>query len=224
MSAYLFDDKNLPTYDELRASGTEPSVHGNGFIQLDLCSARNWRRNEPIRTTFDEYRLHVWHHEVPRQAVPSMIHDHRFGFTSTVHYGRIANLVYDVVPPNEDNHHQTRAWQAWQAVPQSHVRNTILERARNPSFDLELKYAEVVGTGHETQYQMMPFVFHETVPLEPSVTVIEKWYPRAAEDHVLARVCLPRGVEPDNEFRREDQSQELAWAIIEEMLSKCQSH
>ena len=41
---------------------------------------------------------------------------------------------------------------------------------------------------------------------------------------MLARVLLPHGVEPDNEFLREDQSQELAWAIIKEMLKKCQSH
>ena len=146
MTAYEFNGIDLPTYKELRASSAHPSVHGNGFIQIELPTGDD-----------TECRLHVWHHEVPRQVVPSMIHDHRFGFTSTVHYGRVANLLYETQTPPRSGH---GAWQAWQAVPQSHVRNTVLERAHSPSFDIYLSGAQVCAVG-ET-YEMHPFGLHET--------------------------------------------------------------
>lgn len=42
---------------------SEPRIHGNGFLQIDL---------DPLR------RMHVWDHRWPRQIRDSSIHDHAF--------------------------------------------------------------------------------------------------------------------------------------------------
>ena len=68
--------------EAVRASGSRPRVHGNGFIQLDLT---------------ERSRLHVWGDpRIPRQKVSTPIHDHVFGFTSTIIVGRLINVIYDV--------------------------------------------------------------------------------------------------------------------------------
>ncbi len=53
---------------------SEPRIHGNGFIQVDL----------------DElHRLHLWDVMIPRQSVDSSIHDHAFGFESRTLQGML---------------------------------------------------------------------------------------------------------------------------------------
>jgi hypothetical protein len=54
----------------LKERGVRPRVHGNGFIQVDLTA---------------DTRLHVWGDKrIPRQNVYTPIHDHVFGFESTI--------------------------------------------------------------------------------------------------------------------------------------------
>lgn len=59
------------------------SLHGLGFIQVKL----------------PNLRLHVWHPDLPRRACfeHSPIHNHRFGFRSTVLVGEQVNRRYNVL-------------------------------------------------------------------------------------------------------------------------------
>src|SRR3546814_5268128 len=67
----------------VRERGGRPRVHGNGFIQLDLT---------------ERGRLHIWGDpRIPRQKTATPIHDHVFGFESTVVVGRLVNLVFSIV-------------------------------------------------------------------------------------------------------------------------------
>src|SRR3546814_6146607 len=67
----------------VRERGGRPRVHGNGFIQLDLT---------------ERGRLHIWGApRIPRQKTATPIHDHVFGFESTVAVGRPVNLVFRIV-------------------------------------------------------------------------------------------------------------------------------
>ena len=67
-----------------RTADRRPRVHGNGFIQLDLTDRR---------------RLHVWgDHRIPRQSVPSTIHDHTFSFKSTIILGQLVHREIGIFP------------------------------------------------------------------------------------------------------------------------------
>lgn len=73
-------DRLNPTLDDLQRFSTKPYVHGNGFIQL----------NTPRGN-----RYHFWGHPgIPRQSVSTPIHDHVWGFRSTVLCGRLVNIRY----------------------------------------------------------------------------------------------------------------------------------
>jgi len=69
---------------KVRADGGRPRVHGNGFVQLDLT---------------ERSRLHIWGDpRIPKQKVATPIHDHVFGFESTIIVGRVISLTYAVTP------------------------------------------------------------------------------------------------------------------------------
>lgn len=173
--------------------GRRPRVHGNGFIQLDLD---------------ERERVHVWgDRDIPRQRVPTPVHDHLFGFVSTVYVGAIMNTVYrlsDVAPTH--------------AVYEANIRrgeDTVLVRS-----GVEVRPVVVYAqTYHEGQcYFMDPYVFHETHVDAPAVTTIIK------QDKTLAqrggfgeerpRVLCRLGEEPDNDFRRDAYDERFLWEII----------
>ena len=69
----------MSLHDLLEGSlGSEPRLHGNGFIQLDLG---------------DDQRLHIWSPDLPpAQRVSTQIHDHQF-FDSLPGLRRLARKV-----------------------------------------------------------------------------------------------------------------------------------
>lgn len=185
----------------------KPRVHGNGFIQIDLDERR---------------RLHVWGHpEIPRQKTWHPIHDHVFSFTSTVIVGRVVNVVYQ---PIERPHGDGR-YEMLQALPpvKDGSQDTKLapapvhDPAHGKRFDLAVLRTDVVHA--DETYAMRRFEFHETIPVEPTITVMEKSGPTLAERPSGHRpyVAVPHGVEPDNEFDRDEHPRELLMQIFREV-------
>ena len=178
---------------EVEKSGDRPRVHGNGFIQLDLQ---------------DNRRLHVWgDYRIPRQIIPSPIHDHTFSFMSTIIKGQLVNRSMNVridsgggfdlyvakINEKEDTHLEKQSYRV-----SVEIQHEILMKA-------------------EQQYTFPAGAFHETVAPWKCVTVIDKVkstkLPKPA-----ARVLVPVGLEPDNTFNRYDADPKLLWQIIYESL------
>lgn len=161
----------------------ELSFHPNGFLQVD----------GGLNT-----RLHVWSGDVPRQKVPTLIHNHRFSFTSKVLHGTIINIRYRVhidlergaftLYRPESGRYTERDGRYTQLVP---TKSGARVRAIVDS-------VEILKAGDE--YKMEAGEYHESRPLGLAVTWMTKVVP-----NVLATpfVLVPYGVEPDNEFQRE---------------------
>ncbi len=187
---------HLPTLAELAANCDEPRVHPNGFIQLDLDAV---------------HRLHVWHPRLPyRQKTYHTVHDHVFGFTSEVFSGRILNVCYDAMRNDlHGTHYMAQA-------EYSTAEETLLVGAPQPYFyRLHTNSAKVIQPGE--QYEFPAFVFHEILFGEPSLTIIRKRGLTAAQgSSQKPTVMVPRGVEPDNDFRRDDVDTDVLWELIAE--------
>lgn len=185
----------------VRAMGHKPRVHGNGFIQLDLT---------------ERSRLHTWGDpRIPRQKVATMIHDHVFGFKSTIIYGRLINVMYHIVPHKNGDFAvyipEVRDWE------NTALGATMLRVNAVPT------YVDMVqwGSGCST-YTVAPFEFHESfAPDGPAATIIIKDAPTQAQGAKdKPRVLVPVDTEPDNEFNRYDADPALLWRIIEDTLKR----
>lgn len=185
--------------EQVRWHAREIRVHGNGFIQVESPALG------------ENARLHVWGHpDIPRQSEPSPIHDHAFGFVSEVLVGRVVNVRYFCLSPVED------AGQRY-ALYEAHCRHradTELVRASGGEFVPIVAQSEVVSAGQ--RYEMLPYDFHETVPLLPSATLMRK---TRTTDHA-PRVLVRAGREPDNAFNRYGHDAEKLWGIVREVLEQ----
>lgn len=174
-----------------------PRVHGNGFIQLDLWSPR--------------VRLHVWGPGIPRQSVPTPIHDHTFGFQSFTIRGCLLNVRYSVMPSGVgfESHHVYRA----------RIRageDTVLVRDRGRGYLLMPEEALVVRAG--CGYSEKPGDIHQSIADCRTATVILKDNLTLAQGGASPRVFVPVGTEPDNSFRRDAFPASLLWNIIGEVF------
>lgn len=185
---------------ELKRRGIRPRVHGNGFIQLDLT---------------DTTRLHVWGDKrIPRQNVYTPIHDHVFGFKSTLIVGRLINVVYGF---HRQEFGDYRVYEPSIREGEDTVLAATKERVR--VFPIRADIVEQ-NTGNKN-YEMDPFIFHETFVTEPSITIIQKTGPTLAQGAtVKPRVLVRYDQEPDNEFNRYAADPELLWRIIERVLKR----
>jgi hypothetical protein len=186
-----------------KVKGVKPRVHPNGFIQLD--------RDE--RT-----RFHFWAHpDIPRQARPTPIHDHSFGFESLVLIGALVNIRYRARPSHRfDSTHSV--YQAYCPGGEE----TRLE----PTGDAVRLIPEIMGATvlrEGASYRENPWEIHQTIVDVPTVTVIFKDGPTLAQRGPAPHVYVPVGVEPDNSFRRDVLSPEFLWAIIDDIMG-AQSH
>jgi hypothetical protein len=174
----------------LQATGKVPRVHGNGFIQLDL---------------LEHMRLHVWGDpRIPRQASPSPIHDHRFGFISYVLRGAITNAEYIPVVGGQ-------AFREWRPVPRD-GEDTVLTKTDTVAHFVEALTQIPAGR----MYGMDPGRIHDSRPHGVTITVMAK---TVIEPQYQPRVYLPEGQEPDNDFNRNTAApQELLWQIIEDAV------
>ena len=177
---------NVPTYNELRESGNQPRVHGNGFLQLDLPDGR---------------RLHVWDDMLPRQKVSSSIHDHAFGFKSTILCGNLTNVIYTLMP------HPCGDYDV--LTPQ---RREGTEDTKLAPTGERVVLREVYRYTYKKDwtYHMIPLVFHDTLYKGLTATIIEK----TVRMDVEPRILIPHGESPDNEFDRTEFDPDDLWPFV----------
>lgn len=183
-------------YTNLINSGRQPRVHGNGFIQLDL--------NET-----GTCRLHVWHNDIPRQNVPTPIHDHVFALHSTVLCG---TLIHEELLPANNYFGTHRVYRAEQ---EKDTQNTILVPDEG-LISLYVTQRLILGAG--SIYTFDAGKLHQTDHRGLTATIMEKI--KAPEGYGRPRVLVPVGQEPDNEFRRDNHDPETLWPFIKEALKK----
>lgn len=176
-----------------------PRVHGNGFIQLDLTRRR---------------RLHVWGDpRIPRQSIPSTIHDHTFSFTSVVFGGQLVHRCIDLIEdPNG-------AYEMYQAVC-NHGEDTRLVKSSS-RFNATVTAEHLLRIGETYQFEARRF--HETIAPWLCVTVIDKDGPTLAQGGPNPNVLVPTGWQPDNTFDRYQVAAEHLWKIIHDALSTVRS-
>lgn len=180
--------------ERARSSGARPRVHGNGFVQLDLTERR---------------RLHVWGDpRIPRQLVPSQIHDHTFSFKSTVYVGQLVHRAISLYPGTNG------AYEMYYAVS-NHGEDTRLVKTR-VRYDSLITEERLLRAGDTYAFQSRKF--HETVAPWPCVTVIDKNGPTLSQGGPNPNVLVPFGLEPDNTFDRYQTSPDLLWEVILEKL------
>jgi hypothetical protein len=191
---------------EVRALGHKPRVHGNGFIQLDLTKRS---------------RLHVFGDKrIPRQKVPTPIHDHVFTFESRVIVGRLINVIYEFIEMGSQS--PTAEFRIYSAQTREGD-DTILVPTDTYGYvtpvQTDMVMAATVMGGNK--YTMPSYWFHDSVaPDGPTATIITKHGMTQRDGGGAPRVLVPRGQEPDNEFNRHHVADEdKLWRIIEQTLA-----
>jgi hypothetical protein len=189
----------LPKYEDLRLLSTPPRLHPNGFIQLDL-------------TTNLSVRLHVWPDEELRaQKTRHSIHDHSFDMTSEILTGCLTNLTYKFQPSEYNK--QTTLYRA-KRLPDT--QETILAPATmkiNTGYLTILK-ADIFRPGDK--YSLSKFILHDSIPHGLTATIMTK--SRLSDYSPL--IAIPKGIEPDNEYRRDTIDLEILWSFIQRALEK----
>lgn len=175
------------------------TLHGLGFLQVKLT---------------DSMRLHCWHPDLPRRHCwrYSQIHDHRFGFESTVLIGEMKNHVYMPDRPEEEDSFGPLVSYSHDG-PRGPSGNRPWTPVRHEIW-LRRIYIEYVDPGNH--YHMMPYVLHRTEPLGDGrvVTLMHKtgvWSDGARS------LCF-EGIEPDAEFSRFQLSQDDLLDILKDAL------
>lgn len=168
-----------------------PVLHGNGFIQLAIGPS---------------VRLHVWSPLLPpAQAVNTPIHDHTFSFASTVLQGSLLHTTYDL----GNNSNYGDPVKLLHVAPVPDTEDTILEDTGERLFvgrDRDL----VVPAGRS--YSFDAGLFHSSDGIGPlTATIMVK---TAMKMTPSARVLCPVDKEPDNEFSRYVDDEDMLWRFI----------
>lgn len=179
-------------YDELRASGKKPRVHGNGFLQLDL-------NDDGTK------RLHIWDEGLPRQVVATPIHDHVFDLKSNVLLGTLIHEELAPIPAVGNGTHRI-----YRAQQEKGTQNTILLPDEGSVF-LGIVERLVLGAG--SLYTFPAWKLHQTDHVGLTATVMDKV--NAPKGYGRPRVLVPVGSEPDNEFHRDGFDPEFLWSYVE---------
>lgn len=184
----------------IRAMGSRPRVHGNGFVQLDMTKTA---------------RLHIWGDpRIPKQKVATPIHDHVFGFESTILVGRVISLAYIVTPCE---HGDFRVY-----VPEIREGEDTILKPTDMTVTVEpIRVDTTNWISARRKYKFPIFEFHEMLIPEPSATIMVKDGPTLAQGAKTSpRVLCPVDKVPDNVFNRYDADEDLLWRIIEDTLKR----
>lgn len=187
----MLDDAFETLKHDFTPTREQISLHGLGFIQVKLPANR---------------RLHVWHPDLPRRAcyAYSAIHNHRFGFRSTVIVGEQINRRYDVIDfpePNTGTHDRI-----------SH------DGPRGPNGG-RLSYlagsAMIRAHPQETyrpgeSYEMPALQYHQTPNSGVVVTLMEKLH----EGAIHASTLIERGQVFDQDFDRFQWTECKLWGVV----------
>lgn len=185
--------------NKLEDIGAAISLHGLGFLQVKLGGNQ---------------RLHVWHPDLPRRTCfeHTSIHDHRFGFKSSVLKGTQINRVFWHREVEQYDARQThRLW--------LHDGPRGEHGGRGWDFDgfaeLRLSYDQTVHEGSE--YSMAPNVYHQTITPGITVTLMKKQEISPFPAHSTSEVDFNWG-NIDESFDRFQLSEVDLWAIALEGL------
>lgn len=183
-------------------------LHGLGFIQVKLGG---------------DQRLHVWHPDLPRRtcAVYSNIHNHRFGFASTVLRGMQINTNYGVF--DADGLGGCRAGECDGGVVPTHIAY-LHDGERLPTGNRPWLPRGRMWVGQVSEerveagqtYHMLPKVFHSTTPGGDGrvATIMTKTF----VGEVAATSLCEVGVTPDVDFDRNQWAASLLWEVVREVL------
>ena len=178
-------------------------VHGNGFVQIKIAEGPYER----------ETRLHIWHPELTEltQNVNTQIHDHRFGFVSTVLKGIQENIgIQDDLGLANVESNRYRRWFA---------KGDRLSTGNRPLVCSPCSYTVLKIVSHYytpgQSYIMKPKIFHLTNPItEVVVTLMNKTV--VLPDHEASVFCKV-GQEPDQDFDR----RQIPWEHLETLIKGC---
>jgi hypothetical protein len=140
------------------------------------------------------------------------VHDHRFGFESTVLCGQQINHVY-AVPPYPWSYSAPAYWGYKHEGARLPSGNRPWIRQPNAVCLVEV-YEEVVNAG-ET-YLMLPYIQHRTEPGGDGVVVT--LMRKTREGDAGATSWCRVGVEPDTDFDRFQWEDDDLWEIVTEAL------
>lgn len=186
-------------FDYVRRHGGNIRIHGNGFIQIDL-------------RFLSGHRIHVFGHPaIPRQVHPTPIHDHRFGFRSTILSGCLVNVMWEAYAHQGGGvTHEVCTYRAGVGE------DTKLEPLGEHVF-LAKRYAEVLTP--EMMYMVGAGELHETFANEATITYMVKTETADITPRVLCRM----GQNPDNAFDRHTvMPEEHMWEIVRDAFSSVQ--
>lgn len=164
------------------------SLHGLGFIQVKLPANR---------------RLHVWHPDLPRRScfAWSAIHNHRFGFRSTVLIGQQVNRRYTVVADPVGSHDR---------ISHDGPRGEKGGRLSYVAERVAVWAGRDESYGPGASYTMSPLEYHETPNSGIVVTLMEKLH----EGTIHASSLIEHGREFDQSFDRFQLSADDLWAVV----------
>jgi len=194
----------LQLIEKAQRLGIIPSVHGDGFIQVNL----PWIGR----------RLHGWGHPgIPDQRDPLKVHDHRFYLRSTVLVGDgIENTTY-WLRKSSGFSGDVHVYEVRRVNPT--VRNQgppyeypVLRDDRR--FRLEEWRTQTVLQG-ET-YEHPPGLLHHTRPLGRAITLVEKIF---ADDGYTPRVIFSADRPPRIDVRRDVLAPRDAYRILREICA-----
>lgn len=170
------------------------SAHGLGFVQIKLPANR---------------RLHVWHPALPRRACfdHSAVHNHRFGFRSTVLVGRQLNQRVDLIFHPEGSH---------DVISHDGPRSEKGGRLSYVAGRVNLRLREVESYEAGESYTMPVFEYHHTPNSGVVVTLMEK----LAEDTIHACTVIKRPHTFDQDFDRFAWSPSQLWQVVLEALAQ----
>lgn len=190
----------VPTMDDVRnlvrkaaATGNQPRVHPNGFLQLDLDAEPHWHDSHKRGHSGADVRLHIWNppgYPLPRQESVNEIHDHVFDMHSTVIRGVLQQKLYWFIVGDP----ATRTHALWRAVYGKGAESRL--ESLGVYGILRTYQLETVTGG--SSYDQPAFTLHDSVPQGCVVTVMQKVQVHLGE----ATVVCPLDSEPDNSFDR----------------------
>lgn len=180
---------------------TNIRVHGNGFIQMDLIGGM---------------RLHVWHPDIPRQKVPTPIHNHRFSFTSRVVAGVIYHQEYSVYALAPGYHHQPSEVYHRYTYDVGTPKVSALRRADTKTFGLLQGPSKDLRAG-ETYY-FKAGAYHTTEPtVNGGISATIMWK-TGTDEEVEPSVMCQSDKEPDNEFLKFTHNEPWLIDLVKDVL------
>ncbi len=176
-----------------------PRLHPNGFIQYDLPSG--------------EGRLHVWHPDIPvAQIVHTPIHDHTFNFESRIIVGELIHTVFAFRPDNKYGPTQVH-----EAIPSEGEETRLVPTGVYGYVEQSERHSYIVGdtyTFESRRYHMS--VGAGGALTDFTATIMNKTRTGAG----YPRILVPRGVDPDNNFKRTHWDAELLMSFVDEILKR----